>query len=409
MNNNIQIRGGLHASNADWTTAPSSPSFLNIEEMSGLAPRDRTRIETTTMRGDGRKTASIVGPQALDAIDLTFRLQGMNGNTGGAVASATASPVSNMLTAIFGNAATDPSGASTNATAGVGSVNTLTVTSGTNIPNGSIIAFRNTAGKWFFRRVVSGGGTTSLTLDQPYDGSALTSGNTVYRAPVWALDPATVDHTHFGFDVESFEGGSLAWRRRFIGAMSSAQFDFPEGANAKVSTSWQFTTMAVDNSASGVTYSAPTAGNDVVNVSGELRIGGQVAYCTSLKVDLGSNIQPRKAMDGPNGVLGCVVAGKRPVITCDILLGSLSGQMQDNSGTVTQRTLQEAASTGGVLNLTQGVGIMVGGGPTQGCYWSIPAAQIKAAHKMTDGQQMLTLTIEPTASSQSADLYFGLF
>lgn len=324
---------GRHSNTQDFSSTPGT--LRQLMPCGGpvhLSPA-RRMLNRTAIRSDGKHPVPHVGVKDLGkTIPLEFYLRGPSGNSGGAITSATATEVGDILDTGLG-AATDPSGAATTVTGGNGATPNVTVTSGTNVANGVVIAFAvDGSSLLIVRQVVSGGGTGTLVLDRTFSGTP-TNGGTLYRGPNWSVSSSTHELTH------SYLRGEADNRmRQFYGCMPKLGIDYATGDRAKLMADFQWTD--VDDSAElNPTYTGPTAGNAVVTSGVQLYIGNDTFMALDLKVDFGGNVVARKANSGPHGVQGYTVqrAGDNPMptITGKLYAGTNStlGEVADSANT----------------------------------------------------------------------------
>ena len=367
------LQFGLHASTADFSTTPGS--FVRIQPTAppgGLKPRGREKIVRDLISLDGRAFPAVFGARDIGPIDVPLGFKGVSNNTGGATTWQSVMEQATMLDSIFGAVAAASIGAVTTCSGTAGA--TLTVASGTNIANGSMILFTTTTGS-FIREVTSGGGTTTLTLDRAASGTA--SGN-VIRLARWDWDTAITDVIHGGFRAE----WNQSLRHDFVGcAPSKWSLDIPDAGKVAFNSTWLPTDSAPGAKLSP-TPTPPTSGNPIVNAGGQFSIGAVSFLLSKLKVSGENGMQPRPSFTGPNGVVGYVATDRRPVMfEGEITIGSAPagiGEIADDSGTPSLRTLLGIATgqTAGTVAGTFDVAIQVGSVAGQCMYMRMPAADI---------------------------------
>lgn len=321
------ILGGLHANAADFSTFPvSTVPFQHLGPIKPWLPRARGALEHNAGAVDGRGYPDRAGPKDLADLPLSCELKGANSNSGGAVSDWEAKlELGTVLRSIFGAVATTTSGSATTCSGTAGA--TLTVTDGTNIPTGAIILFSTTTGS-FVRRVTSGGGTTTLTLDRAASGTA---SGTVIRLGVYTLVPGRTAHTHMGFDVEGTTVSGSAWRQKFLGcAPKSARFNFPQTGICTLDTVFAPTDWSQSDAAASPSFTAPTAGEPIPAngcVFADASFG--VLDLAEASLDIDNGVVMRPTISGPEGVRGGVAANKRGVtLTGYCYLGGSSPAQQ---------------------------------------------------------------------------------
>jgi hypothetical protein len=299
---------GKHTNTQDFSSTPGTlRQKMPLTAPVSLSPR-RTPIMRTAIRNDGKRVIPHEGVKGLPAMAFEFPLRGLYGNVGAAIASATTCEIADLLDVCLG-AATDPANAATTATGGTGATPNLTVTAGTDIPNGMTIAFlTDESPLYIVRQVVSGGGTGTLVLDRDYTGT-VTVGGTVFRSARWVVNPAVHELTH-GF----WRGEADNHMREFAGCMGKLSLNLPVGDRATASFEFMPTDI-VDAAELNPSFTVPTAGNAVVTTSNRLWLGDDVYMAVDLAVDYGGAVVARRANSGPQGIQGYTVqrAGDNPL------------------------------------------------------------------------------------------------
>lgn len=404
----MTVRVAKHSSTTAFDSASiGSTQFVEPEGEPGFMPKDTARIERDLYRGDNQEYASIRGPKSLDAMALTMLVRGISGNTSTAAFTATTSnDLALLLDCIFGAASTDPSGVGSTATAGVGATPNLTMTSGTNYPNGGMVLFPTTStGAGFFaREIVSGGGTTTLVLDRQYTGT-VANPTTIVRGAVWTLQSSTNMHTHLYIDAEGEN-----WRRLYTGCMSGLDLDFSEGQAVKASMSWQSSDWTGPAKASPA-FSAPTTGSHIVNLGSQFYIGDSKFLLKGAKLSLGYTMQARATTTGDNGMLGYVVTRKQPVLSGTLYVGSNAafGELADLSGTPTIQSLQAVDTVAGGVPTTRDIALQVGTTGAQAMYLRIPAAEFSGSFGTENGVDVFNFEARARRHTSGSMLRLGLF
>jgi hypothetical protein len=309
----------------------------------------------------------------LPAKQFEFALRGPAGNTsGGALVAATSCSVADILDTCLGTAV-EPAGAATTVSGGSGAGATLTVASGAGIPNGMAVGFfTNESPLPIFRRVISGGGTGSLTFDRTYTGTP-TVGGALYRSLNWAPDPAVHELTHL------FARGEADNRlRNFYGGMGTVSLDFAVGQYARLVADMQFTD--VDDSAEiNPTFTEPTDGNAIVTLANRFYVGGDAFMAVDLACSFGGTVARRVANSGPNGFQGFTVArgGDNPLpkITGKLYAGTNTtlGEVADSVNTFRANYAQGWDRSPGQESVVWNVAFQAGNVFSGGAYVHAPA------------------------------------
>lgn len=405
----MTVKAAKHSSTTTYATADVGTAYFLDFDSCDAMPRDTDRIERNLGSGDNMEFASIRGAKKLDPIGMTIAARGVSGNTGtAAFASATTTELGQLLDCVIG-AATDPSGAGEAATGGTGSSSQLTFTAGTNYAGGGGVLFANTGGQVFARQIVSGGGTTTVTLDRGFTGTAAAAN--VVRGARYTLSSSTSMHTHLQLDAEGSN-----WRRVYDGCMSGLDIDFAEGQPVKFNFSWLPTDWTDSAEANGA-YSAATAGSYIVNLGGLFYIGDEAFLLKDAKLSLGYTIVPRVATSGTNGVYGYVVTRKAPVLTGKLYVGTNEtfGELSDSGTTPDLNTFQGLDQNPGEVISTKDISLQVGSGGattaatagTRTMYVRIPAAEFSGKFANDNGLEVFEFSARATrpASGNMLDLF----
>jgi hypothetical protein len=406
----LTMKFAKHSSSTVFDSASIGTAFFLEPESCEAMPRDTERLERNLYRGDNMEYASIRGTKKLDPVTMTLLGRGVNGNTGtSAFAAAEYTELGQLLDCVIG-ASTDPTSSGESATGGTGSSSQLTFASGTNYPAGCGVLFANTSGQVFARAIVSAAEPpTTVTLDRDFTGTAAAA--TVVRGARWSLDPATSMHTHAYLQAEGEN-----WRRNYSGCMSGLDIDMPEGQPVKFNFSWQPTDWSDSAEANG-SFTAPTAGDFIVNVGGLFYIGNSAFLLKEAKLSLGYTIVARATQAGQNGVLGYVVTRKMPVLSGKLYMGvnASLGEIADSSGTPSLNSMQGVDVNPGVVVTTRDISLQVGtGGATtaataggRSMYMRMPAAEFRAKLAAENGQEVIQF--EAHARRPSSGSPFELF
>lgn len=389
---------GKHSSITDVSSTPSLTHLL--PEKHGFSGADYGRLQPAPFNPTNKRFPAKRGVvDVTKAIALEQILRGLQGNTGGAIASLTTSEVGGILDVVFGTAAVDPAGAATTATSAGsdGSTATLVVAERLRCPVGSVVMFQAPSGTYHVRHVrVGGSGAGALTLDRNWVGT-VADGTTIVRAARWVDDPAVHEHVHAYFRGEWQGGDALDPARVFRGCMSRASLDFATGQFAKLMTSWQCTDIA-DVAPADTAFSEPAAGHALVCANNSFWIGNTAYYADGLKVELGGTSSPVRANSGPHGIQGYKVmkGGEAPRtrITVTLQLGVNTGEVNE----ALLNTLQGHDLDAGEEFVPLDVAFQVGGVAQAFGYNVMPAAVVVAADDsvVVDGRKHVAITLEAT-------------
>jgi len=368
------IRVGIHASDADVSTFPVSLVPVdNLGDGAPFLPRQRSVIEFDAAASDGRGYSHRWGGKDIAAVPFDMEMKGVNANTGGAVADWEAKLEQGLLLqSIFGAVAPATTNAATTCSGTAAA--TLTVASGTDIPNNSIIAFTTTAG-FFIRRVVSGGGTVTLTLDRAASGTA---SGTVTRLARYTMDTTRSAHRHIGIDCEGTTSSGTAWRQRFFGcAPQSCEIMFPEVGIVSFKSVFMPTDFDQPAAASPA-FASPTAGAPIASnglTFNDVSFGDLDIAQAILKIDNGLVMRPTAS--GPNGVRGGVATSKRQTVLEGVVyMGGSTPSGQLNLAN-TQAWLGSLLAAGTVATTRQ-LALQVGGAVGACMSVFMPAAAVSA-------------------------------
>lgn len=397
----LELKFGKHASVSDWTASPSTLRVIQPESAS-IYPRDTRRLERNLGSPDNREFASLIGPQDLSPFSVTQLMRGVSGNVGAAFTPQTTMEQADMLDVIFGATASGPtSTACTVAAAGHTPASGIIVVVGTSIANGEMILFSVTSGADFIaREVVSGGGTTTLTLDRAYVGTP-TTGSTVLRAARWNVDPTIHDRVHGGFTAEGED-----WFQSILGCMcESFELQMTEGEIVRMVTSWAPTSFA-PAAAGSPSFTAPTFGSEIVAVNSALWIAGVEYLVQGLNFKLSNSLRPRMTPAGANGQLGYVVKRISDVVLSGMFYAGTNagsiGEMQYNAGTPSFRNLTESATV-------QDIAVQIGLSTGAALYLRLPACEVHAVGADSDGLLMWQFTATARKPSSGSACRLGVF
>lgn len=394
------VKFGIHSSASDFTTMPSTAVVLPRSFVPTLLPRARLPISRGAMPAvDGRRQAQLRGAKDLKAIEVPMFFRGVNSNTGAAVAAWEAKlEQGTMLQSLFGAVAPATTGAAPTASGTAGSVLT---SSSTVLANNDVVFFTTSTGNWV-RRILSGGGTTSLTLNQAFTG---TPSGTIIRLGVYTMNPALTHHVHGAFDAEQLVDGTGLQRRQFLGcAPSKATLKIPAVGNLEFNTTWMPSDIALASPATP-TYADPTAGDHISASGYEFRLGSTTLNLlgdATLTID--NSVEMRSTGAGINGVLGGLCGageGKVAMFEATVYVGATTpgNELQDATGTPSVRDLLGVSDAVGKIASTQDLmlGIATAAGALMGIF--MPAADIVAEEVQSGSFNALKLTAYGTGAT----------
>lgn len=327
MDRNTDIKFGLHASVSDFTSTPTTAMNVIVPESHGLRPMGRKLLDRPGVSVDNRKFPRVLGPRKLDSMPVEMFFRGVGGYSGGAVTPQDAMEQARMLDSIFGAAAAAQTGAAPTASGSAGSV----LTASTNVvATGNFVLFGTSTGK-FVRQVISGGGSTSLTLDRAFTGTA--SGTIVRLPGRWDLDASIFEHVPGYF---RYENTAANLRRDYFGCTAeSLSLKLDAGQMLKMSSAWYATSHSEPSPASP-SFSPPTAGGYVPPTGGALWIGSSKFLMRSFSAQVQHTLSPRENTEADEGVTGYAVTDKVATFEASLYLGkdTLSlGEIRDDAGT----------------------------------------------------------------------------
>ena len=396
----IHVKAAMQASTSDFTSSPTATVLLPRALPASLFPRGRSPIERDLYAVDGREHVHAWGAKDVGGIDLPLEFRGANSNSGGAVADWEAKLEQGaLLASLFGAVATATANAATTCSGTAGA--TLTVVDGTDIPNLAMILFTTSTGI-FVRQVVSGGGTTTLTLDRAASGTA---SGTVIRLGVYAMAPSVTHHRHL---YVSAEGES--WRRDYFGlAPSRMVLRVPDTGLVEFDSSWMPTDWS-DVAEANPSFSAPTAGNPIVNAGGAFYIGETMYVLKSAVVTMDNGVVMRggTASNAPNGVVGGVCARKSMVIEGELYVGNndLSlHEIEDDAGTPALGAVTGDADSASDVPTTYDVSLQLGTEAGACAYLRLPAAAFRGSVQDSGGLPVVRFTARATGGTPA---YLGI-
>jgi len=395
------LRGEQHTNNATFNNTPVTLLPMRpIDNADSFRPSGRVSLERNLGSLAGRSYPSVRGIQELKELTLNLEARGVNSNTGAAVAAGgweDKVEAGWIFSSMFGaDAPATTSTATTVAASGhTPASGIVTVTAGTNIVVGQVIAFATDAGLQAGR--VANVATNVVTLDHPYNGTP-TNGATVFRNAVWSVDDDLTHHVHGFFTAEGEN-----WRQDFLGCVpKSFAISGQTGQVMKFSSVWQPTTIAPVVAEGNPAHAEPTSGNPIVVDAANVWVGGLALLAMDFTIAYDNGAQVRPADTKTNGALGgvCAVRGKKITIemTCLLGEGTISGELQYNTGSPSLQDLFGNADAAGDISTTRKVSLQVGTEIGAGMYSYLPEADVKAELVSKDGLTAVKLTCVGTGA-----------
>lgn len=379
------LRYGQHGNATTFSgeTANATNVLRLTDDGASLLPRARNKIDRKLRSLAGIAYPHVRGVQDLAEITLATEFRGVNNNSGGAVSDWEAKMEQGyLLSSIFGADAPATTGAAptVNSTGHTPASGILSVV-GTTTANGQVIAFDTSAGL-VVGRIASGGGTTTLTLDQPYTGTP-TTGATVYRLAVYTVDPDLTHHVHVVMDAET-EGN----RMLFEGcAPMSMALSIPNAGLVGMSTVLSPTTWSAASAPANPAHAEPTSGSPIVNNRTILVVDGTEVLARDISLTMTNNIKMRVADTRTNGMLGGVCG----VDDAKMFMLEFSRYLDDGSsltGELTRANLNTAlghSDSAGDVSATSEVSLQVGTEIGAVMFVHMPTADVRVTTQIVDG------------------------
>lgn len=397
----LSLTAGINAALNSIGTAPGA--FTAIQPRStvpSLLPRSREAIDRPLPSQDGRRFPRLQGRRNIDAINLPLELKGINNNTGGAVADWEAKQEAGMLwPSLFGAVAAATLNAAPTATSAAGVV----LTASTNVlANLDIIGVATDKGlEW--RQVVSGGGTTTPSMNAALLGTVV-PGSTIIRAARYTHAPSTTNHKHVWFNAE--------WenlRRRYSDcAPGGFEIVIPTTGIVEFNSTWLPNDWS-DQAEADPAFSAPTAGQPVVSGGCSFIIAAKALMMLNAKLTVDNGTVMRESSTGVNGVVGGVCADKtRVMLEVEVYVGNDSptiGELVDDSGTPSLDNILGSDAAIGDAITTRDVMLCVGVTAGASIFMRLPEADIRGEVVEGGPFNRAKLTCMATGSTP---LYFGV-
>lgn len=412
VNRILSLSYGLNAAAQTIGTAPGSfATLLPRAGVPSLLPRTRTPIDRPLYSADGRRFPRVHGVKDIGAIDLPLEFKGINSNTGAGITVAggweAKMEQGNLLASLFGaTAAVTTAGAAP--TVSSSGAATLVVSSSV-LADLDIILVQTSTGVEA-RQVISGGGTTTVTVDRNWVGTP-TASSTVIRAARWGVSTSLTAHLPVWFDVEGEN-----WKRRYADCQpNSMVLNIPNAGLVEFDS--QFLPNNWTDEADGaLSFVAPTAGSPIVSGGSGFFIGNTPYMLRNARLTLNNGAVMRETTTGINGVRGGVCTDKTNIMLEGELYvgdnGGTIGEVVDDSGTPPLNDIlgDGTSIVPGSAVSTYDIALQVGLAAGAALYIRIPAADIRSAGVREGGPfAVLPFQAMATAPSSGAPLTLGVF
>lgn len=394
----MTVRHALHSDSSTFTGTPGTLFPLRCtDDVAGLYPRNRVALARNLRSQGGRRYSHARGSQDVADITLATEFRGVDSNTGAAVAAWEAKMEQGLLLqSMFGAAAPATVGvAPTIAASGHTPLSGILAVVGTTTANGQVIAFATTTGLQM-GRILSGGGTTSLTLDHPYTGTPTTAA-TVFRMAVYAVNDAVTHHVH-----AFLTGEGESWRRDYSGcAPMSMALSLASGQIVGMSSVFSPTSWA-DVAEADPAHAEPTAGSPIVADRVRLMIDGVEYFASNLSLNYSNATQIRDVDTiGGNGRLGGVCGageGKSFTIEGEVLIGATSPALTGELTDAAMGPLLGIDVNAGAVSTVREVALMVGSDVGAIMYALLPTADFVASTAVLNGLSRMKFTAVGTGA-----------
>lgn len=394
----LTVRHALHSDSSTFTGTPGTLFPLRCtDDVAGLYPRNRVALARSLRSQGGRRYSHARGSQDVADITLATEFRGVDSNTGAAVAAWEAKMEQGLLLqSMFGAVAPATVGvAPTIAAAGHTPLSGILAVVGLTTANGQVIAFATTTGLQM-GRILSGGGTTSLTLDHPYTGTPTTAA-TVFRMAVYTVADSVTHHVH-----AFLTGEGESWRRDYSGcAPMSMALSLASGQLVGMSSVFSPTSWA-DVAEADPAHAEPTAGSPIVADRVRLLIDGVEYFASNLSINYTNATQIRDVDTiGGNGRLGGVCGagdGKSFTIEGEVLIGATSPALTGELADAAMVPLLGSDVNAGAVSTVREVALMVGSDVGAIMYALLPTADFVASTAIVNGLSRMKFTAVGTGT-----------
>lgn len=410
----LSLTYGINAAAQTIGTAPGAfATLLPRSQVLSVFPRSRTPIDRDLFSVDGRRFPRVHGVKDIAAIDVPLEFKGVNSNTGAAVAAWEAKmEQGNLLASLFGAVGVATTGAAP--TVSSNGPATLTVSS-TVLADLDIILVTTSVGganTVEARQVISGGGTTTVTVDRNWVGTPVAA-STVIRAARYQVSTSLTAHLPIWFDAEGEN-----WKRRYSDCQpNSMTLNIPNAGLVEFDS--QFLPNDWSDQADGSpSFSAPTAGSPIVSGGSGFFIGNRALMLRNARLTMSNGAVMRETTTGVNGVRGGVCTNKRDImLEGELYVGddggaAAIGELIDDSLTPPLNDILGDGPTysPGSAITTYDIALQVGLAAGAALYIRIPAADIRSAGVREGGPfAVLPFQAMATAPSSGSPLTLGVF
>jgi hypothetical protein len=394
----LTVRHALHSDSSTFTGTPGTLFPLRCtDDVAGLYPRNRVALARNLRSIGGRRYTHARGAQDVADITLATEFRGVDSNSGGAVAAWEAKMEQGLLLqSMFGAVAPATVGvAPTVAASGHTPASGILAVVGTTTANGQVIAFASTTGLQM-GRILSGGGTTALTLDHPYTGTP-TTGATVFRMAVYTVSDSVTHHVH-----AFLTGEGESWRRDYFGcAPMSMALSLASGQIVGMSSVFSPTSWS-DVAEADPAHAEPTAGSPIVADRVRLLIDGVEYFASNLSINYNNATQIRDVDTiGGNGRLGGVCGagdGKSFTIEGEVLIGATSPALSGELTDAAMVPLLGSDVNAGAVSTVREVALLVGSDVGAIMYALLPTADFVASTAVVNGLSRMRFTAVGTGA-----------
>jgi hypothetical protein len=410
----LSLTYGINAAAQTIGTAPGSfATLLPRAQVTSVFPRSRTPIERELYSVDGRRFPRVHGVKDIAAIDVPLEFKGINSNTGVGITVAggweAKMEQGNLLASLFGaTGALTTAGAAPTVSSGSGA--SLTVSSTVLADNDIILVTTSTGVE--ARQVISGGGTTTVTVDRNWVGTP-TAASTVIRAARYQVSTSLTAHLPIWFDAEGEN-----WKRRYSDCQpNSMTLNIPNAGLVEFDS--QFLPNDWSDQADGSpSFSAPTAGSPIVSGGSAFFIGNRAIMLRNARLTMNNGAVMRETTTGINGVRGGVCTDKRDImLEGELYVGddggaAAIGELIDDSLTPPLNDILGDGPTfsPGSAITTYDIALQVGLAAGAALYIRIPAADIRSAGVREGGPfAVLPFQAMATAPTTGAPMTLGVF
>jgi hypothetical protein len=258
------------------------------------------------------------------------------------------------------------------------------------------------------RQVISGGGTTTVTVDRSWVGVP-TASSTVIRAGRYSMSTSQTTHTPVWFNCEGEN-----WRRRYQDCQpSSLVLNVPNAG--LVEADFGFLPNDWDDQVeANPSFAAPTAGSPVVSGGSAFFIGSTPFMLRNARLTVNIGMVMRETTTGINGVRGGLATDKTNImLEGELYVGDNAGtigELVDDSGTPTIDSILGDGLATGAAPSSLDIALQVGTAAGAAMYVRLPAADFRSAGVREGGPfAVLPFQAFATAPASGSPLSLGVF